>query len=120
MVAALTALRFHGATAFAFAAVLGFTGSIGRRAFDGVVQTEAPHARRGKAYAGLETRLELAWVAGALFAVIARAADWLGLVALAVVLGGLAFDRVNSSLEARKIEAKVGVETLPVPAARNC
>jgi MFS family permease len=114
VVAALTALRFHGATAFAFAAVLGFTGSVGRRAFDGVVQTEAPHARRGKAYAGLETRLELAWVAGALSAVIARAADWLGLVALAVALGGLAFDRVSSVLEARKIEAKVGVETLPL------
>jgi MFS family permease len=112
VVAALTALRFHGATAFGFAAVLGFTGSIGRRAFDGVVQTEAPHARRGKAYAGLETRLELAWVAGALGAVIARATDWLGLVALAVVLGGLAFDRMKSALDARRIEAEVGVETL--------
>jgi MFS family permease len=112
--AILAALRFHGSTAFGFALVLGFTGSIGRRAFDGVVQTEAPHAKRGKAYAGLETRLELAWVAGALVAVLARAPDWLGLVALAVALGGLAFDRVNSAIEARKIGAEVGSETLPL------
>lgn len=113
-VAILAALRFHGSTAFAFALVLGLAGSVGRRAFDGVVQTEAPHARRGRAYAGLETRLELAWVAGALIAVLARAPDWLGLVALAVAMGALAFDRVNSALEARKIEAKVGAETLPL------
>ncbi len=114
IVAILAALRFHGSTAFGFALALGFTGSIGRRAFDGVVQTEAPHAKRGRAYAGLETRLELAWVAGALTAVIARANDWLGLVALAVALGGLAFERVKTSIDASRVEAKVGVDTLPL------
>ena len=70
VMALVTALRFHRVTAVALVFVLGISASVARRAFDYVVQTEAPHARRGQAYAGLETRLELAWVAGALLAVV--------------------------------------------------
>ena len=83
VVGAVSALRFHGVTALGLSIAVGLAGSIGRRAFDDVVQTEAPHARRGQAYAGLETRLEVAWVIGSIMAVLARAPDWVGLMAMA-------------------------------------
>ena len=75
----VAALRYHRITVLAFAFTMGLAGSVARRAFDGVVQTEAPHARRGLAYARLETGLELAWVVGALVAVTGRLADWVGI-----------------------------------------
>lgn len=67
-------------------AVLGLCASIGRRALDATIQQRAPHARRGQVYAGLETRLELAWVAGACLAVALRVATWIGILALAAFL----------------------------------
>lgn len=94
LVASVAALRFHASTALALGAALGLAGSVGRRAFDGVVQVEAPHTQRGQAFAGLETRLEVAWVIGALIAVIARAPDWLGLLLLTTGLGLLSADRL--------------------------
>lgn len=113
-VAALAALRFHSSTAVALAAALGFAGSLGRRAFDGVIQTQAPHARRGRAYAGLETRLEIAWVIGSLAAVIARLPNWLGLTILAVGLGGLSVDRILAAFAAARVDADAGDITLPL------
>ncbi len=113
-VAGLASLRFHQVTAMAVGAALGLAGSVGRRAFDGVVQTEAPHARRGRAYAGLETRLELGWVVGALVAVLTRAPNWLGLVMLFVGLGALAADRLMSQLAALRVQAGTSSATLPL------
>lgn len=112
--AGLAALRFHGSTAAALGLAIGLAGSVGRRAFDGVVQTEAPHTRRGRAYAGLETRLELGWVAGALVAVVARAPDWVGLLLLTVSALALGVDRAVSHIEARRLGAGVSVATLPI------
>ena len=94
LAAAVAALRFHASTALALGAALGLAGSVGRRAFDGVVQVEAPHSQRGQAFAGLETRLEVAWVIGSLSAVIARAPDWLGLLLLTTGLALLSADRL--------------------------
>ncbi len=68
--------------------VLGLSVSVGRRALDATIQTQAPHARRGQVYASLETRLELAWVLAACLAVAVRVASWVGILALA---GFLAF-----------------------------
>ena len=110
---ALAALRFHGSTAIALGASLGLAGSIGRRAFDGVVQTEAPHTRRGRAYAGLETRLEVGWVVGALVAVIARSPDWLGLLVLAVGVSALSADRIVSAVQASRLAGDTDIATLP-------
>ncbi len=112
IVAVFTALRFHGVTAVALAASLGLAGSVGRRAFDGVVQTQAPHARRGRAYAGLETRLEVAWVIGAVSAVLLRAPNWLGMVILAVGLTALSLERIARFYSARRVGAEVGSATL--------
>ena len=113
VVAVLAALRFHSSTVIALAAALGLAGSLGRRAFDGVIQTEAPHARRGRAYAGLETRLEVAWVIGGLAAVISRLPNWLGLAVLSVGLGALSFDRILAALAAARVGG-AGATTLPL------
>lgn len=63
--------------------VLGLSVSVGRRALDATIQRQAPHARRGRVYAGLETRLELAWVLAACLAVALRVASWVGILGLA-------------------------------------
>ncbi len=110
--AALAALRFHAVSAFALAIAVGLAGSVGRRAFDGVVQIEAPHARRGQAFAGLETRLELGWVIGSLIAVLARAPDWAGLAVVSAGLVALSTDRIVEHRNARTVQANMGVETL--------
>ncbi len=109
-----TALRFHRITAVALAFVLGLSASVARRAFDCVVQTEAPHARRGQAYAGLEARLELGWVTGALAAVVVSVPGWLGTVVLAAGLGGLALGRVIQRRGAVLIESTAAPATLPL------
>lgn len=113
VLALLAALRFHSTTAVAMAAALGLAGSLGRRAFDGVVQTEAPHTRRGRAYAGLETRLEVAWVIGSVAAVLTRLPDWLGLAILAVGLGALSINRILADVTAAQVGADAGATTLP-------
>ena len=66
--------------------VLGLSVSIGRRALDATIQRQAPHARSGQVYAGLETRLELAWVSAACLAVALRVDTWVGMLALASFL----------------------------------
>jgi len=80
---ALCGLAFNRATLVVTIFVLGLAVSVGRRALDATIQTHAPHARRGQVYAGLETRLELAWVTAAVLAVALRVASWIGVLALA-------------------------------------
>ncbi|MCB0997322.1 MAG: MFS transporter [Acidimicrobiales bacterium] len=86
----VASLRLHEITIVVAVVVLGVAAAVARRAYDSVVQTRAPHAKRGQAYAWLETRLELAWVAGALVAVMARASGWLGMLGLAAGMGAVA------------------------------
>ena len=66
--------------------VLGMAVSVGRRALDATIQRQAPHARSGQVYAGIETRLEIAWVSAACLAVALRVASWIGMLALAAFL----------------------------------
>jgi MFS family permease len=112
--ALVTALRFHRITTVALVFVLGLSASVARRAFDSVVQTEAPHARRGQAYANLEARLELGWVTGALAAVVVSVPGWLGTVVLAAGLGGLALGRAIQQKGAALIESAATPATLPL------
>ncbi len=111
--AALAALRFHGVTAMALALSVGLAGSVGRRAFDGVVQAEAPHATRGRAYAGLETRVEVAWVIGSIVAVLARFPSWIGLAVLSAALLALGVSRILADIAAARVGAEIGAATLP-------
>ena len=76
-------LAFNRVTLIAAILVLGAAVSVGRRALDATIQSQAPHARRGQVYASIETRLELAWVAAACLAVALRVASWIGVLALA-------------------------------------
>jgi hypothetical protein len=50
------------AAALLLAAAVNFAGSVGRMAFDSIVQREAPDANQSRAFARFETRFQLAWV----------------------------------------------------------
>ena len=63
--------------------ILGLAASLGRRALDSTIQKFAPPAQRGRIYASLETRLELAWVSGACLAVASRLSTITGVLVLA-------------------------------------
>ena len=88
-------LAFRTSTLVVAVFTLGLAASVGRRALDATIQRQAPHARRGQVYAGLETRLELAWVAAACLAVALRIATWIGILALAAFLVGVALVHVR-------------------------
>ena len=65
-------IGYTRATLIGAVLILGLAASVGRRALDSTIQQFAPHASRGRVYASLETRLELAWVAAACVAVASR------------------------------------------------
>jgi len=50
------------ATAVVLAFVVNFSSSVGRLAFDSIVQRDAPDANQGRAFARFETRFQLSWV----------------------------------------------------------
>jgi Major Facilitator Superfamily len=58
----------------------------GRLVFDSIVQRDAPDAARGRAFARFETRFQLVWVIGGVFAVLFPGKERGGLFLLAVVL----------------------------------
>lgn len=113
-VGVVTALRFHPVTVALAAFALGLGASVARRAFDGVVQAEAPHAKRGQAFAGLETRLELAWVLGALAAVATRAPGWVGMAGLTALIALLVLDRVRRHRDQAVVGSVEAQATLPL------
>lgn len=59
---AVAALTGGFAVALLLAAAVNFAGSVGRMAFDSIVQREAPDANQSRAFARFETRFQLAWV----------------------------------------------------------
>lgn len=79
----VASLAFSTATLLAAIVVLGCAASVGRRTLDATIQRQAPDARLGQVYAGLETRLELAWVGAACVAVGMRVVSWIGMLTLA-------------------------------------
>jgi len=92
--------------------VLGLAVSVGRRALDATIQRQAPHARRGQVYAGIEMWLELAWVSAACLAVAVRVAPWIGVLALAGFLALVSIAHIRN---------RVGLRLLrPVVAAPLC
>jgi hypothetical protein len=58
----------------------------GRVGFDSIVQRDAPDAVRGRSFARFETRFQVLWVVGGLLGLV-PAAEELGLLSLAIVLG---------------------------------
>jgi hypothetical protein len=66
----------------------GVAASVARQAFDSLTQRLAPDAEKGRAFARFETRFQIAWVVGAVIAVLGRPGNALGLSGLGIVLGG--------------------------------
>jgi MFS family permease len=58
----------------------------GRLAFDSLVQRDAAEAARGRAFARFETRFQLVWVAGGVFAVLFPGGGRAGVFVVALVL----------------------------------
>lgn len=85
--AVLASLSPGRPTMLVMATVLGTASSVGRRAFDSLVQREAPDVERGRLFARFETRFQLAWVVGAFLAVALRPPLWAGFLLLAAVAG---------------------------------
>jgi hypothetical protein len=92
--------------------VLGLAASLGRRALDSTIQQFAPPTQRGRIYASLETRLELAWVGGACLAVASRLSTVMGVLVLACFLVVMAAYHVRRRRLLGLLEA---APTAPLP-----
>ncbi len=70
---------------------VGATASVGKLAFDSIVQRDAEGANHGRVFAAFETRFQLFWVMGALIPVIIPIPARLGffLIALAAAVAGV-------------------------------
>lgn len=60
------------------AALVNAAAAIGRLAFEATVQSGAPDANRGRAFARFETQNQMAWVAGGLIPVVFAPSGWVG------------------------------------------
>jgi MFS family permease len=79
-----TAWSFGRLSLILAGAVVGLAASVGRQAFDSVLQRDAPDATRGRHFAWFETRFQLAWVVGALVPVVFALGIRTGLTVLGV------------------------------------
>ena len=79
------AWRFGRASVVMASFAVGVAANVGRQAFDSILQRDAPDAARGRFFARFETRFQLAWVVGALAAVVAQSSTRAGLTALGAV-----------------------------------
>lgn len=72
-------------TAVFLALVCNFSSSIGRMAFDSIVQRDAPDANQGRAFAQFETRFQLGWVIAALVPVAFTLPGQLGFLVVGLI-----------------------------------
>ena len=95
IVAAFGALGASRPLVLLVSVVLGGAASVGRQGFDALVQTRAPGASHGRAFARFETRFQLGWVAGAIAAVaVAIPTRYsLAIVALALIPAAVLYVR---------------------------
>ena len=102
----LVAGYFGGITAgIILVGVVNGVGSIGRLAFESIVQSKAPDANRARAFVRYETRNQIAWVVAGLLAVIATPPGAVGfmIVGAGSALASLLF---VLQLNARKPQAR--------------
>ena len=86
--ALIAPVQFEEPAVLFVAFTTGVAANAARQAFDSLTQRLAPDAEKGRAFARFETRFQIAWVIGAVIAVLARPGNAIGLAALGVVLGG--------------------------------
>jgi hypothetical protein len=98
---ALLGALVAGAVGFVLAALtLGIGAAAGRLGFDSLLQRDGPDAARGRAFAKFETRFQLVWVIGGIFAIIPFTKQ-MGLFLLAIVLAFAAVSYVAALRAAR-------------------
>jgi MFS family permease len=71
--------------AVVLAAVLNLMAALGRLNFESIVQRDAPDANQGRAFAGFETRFQLAWAVGAFVAVALEVSGSIGFLIVGAV-----------------------------------
>lgn len=71
LVGIVVAVSADRPTVAVFVFVVGLASSLGKLAFDAIVQRDAPDANQGRSFARFETRFQLTWVLGALVPVVA-------------------------------------------------
>lgn len=79
------------------AAIVNAAGTVGKLAFDSTVQSDAPDANRGRAFAQFETRNQVAWVIGGIIPVIFSPSGEIGfaIVALVGIVGSAMYFRAS-------------------------
>lgn len=109
----------------ALAVIVNFAASMGRLAFESIVQREAPQANQGRAFARFETRFQLGWVVAGLLAVIVTIPGRLGFLlvgmlcalAIANVVTGARYAHLPRRRQGRvriRVRARTG-RSLPPP-----
>jgi hypothetical protein len=73
--------------AAAMGAALAVAATVGKLAFDSLVQRDAPDANRGRSFARFETRFQMAWVIGAVVPVLVPIPAWMGYLMVAGATG---------------------------------
>lgn len=108
----------------ALAVTVNFAASLGRLAFESIVQREAPQANRGRAFARFETRFQLAWVVAGLLPVVVTVPGQLGFllvgtmcaVAVGNVVTGARYAHLPRRLQERIPVRRGAGRPLPPPA----
>ena len=85
VVAAVGVLGINRRTLVLVAFVFGLSATIGRQAFDSLLQRSAPDALRGRTFARYETRFQLTWVLGGVLATAIALPVEVGMAVLTVL-----------------------------------
>jgi MFS family permease len=118
IVAVVGVLGVNRPTVLAVAAVIGLSASLGRQAFDSLLQRTAPDAMRGRAFTRYETRVQLAWVIGALVATAITLPPEASMAVLAAVFVPVVVVYVRGARDALRFEPAAGQGPLAPAQAR--
>jgi hypothetical protein len=103
--------------AIVLAFVVNFSGSIGRLAFDSIVQRDAPDANQGRAFAQFETRFQLAWVLAAMPPVAFTLPGSVGFFVVGLIGGVALLIYIEGSRRGRRNRGRSGARSFPPPSA---
>ena len=87
-----------GAAVIALA--VGTAASVGRLAFDSIIQRDAPDANFGRSFARFETRFQLVWVIGSFIPVVVPIPSRIGFLVITIASGFAAFAYVGGQRRA--------------------
>jgi hypothetical protein len=90
------------------AAIVNAAGTVGKLAFDSTVQSDAPDANRGRAFAQFETKNQVAWVIGGIIPVVFSPSGEIGfaIVALVGIVGSAMYFRASGiAMKSRGVRA---------------